>query len=203
MKHFIASLLLHISVFISLAFLNQNWTDMSADSPVVVNLIELPGSIVPEITQKNVKTILKKKKTKKKVTATAKNTLPSKLKEQTNESSEEVTQEGSDITDEELAAVKLSYTQELKFFLERNKKYPRPARRMRQSGIVKLKVNISQSGQFSNVVILSPAPFSSLNTAAVELFKKLGKFKPLPKDYKGNNEFIIPIAYKLNGRSSS
>ena len=92
------------------------------------------------------------------------------------------------------------YTAELKAFLDQNKVYPRMAARLRQSGIVKVKVSIDSKGVFNDVKVVSPAPFDSLNSSTVSLLKSLGKFKPLPKEFYPKEDFIIPIVYKLTGR---
>jgi TonB family protein len=96
-------------------------------------------------------------------------------------------------------AVMATYTQQLKLYLEENKVYPRIALRLRQKGIVTIKVLINQNGKFSNIQVVSQSPFSSLNQAAMNLLRSLGQFKPLPAHYQGQQEFIIPIAYRLNG----
>ena len=73
-----------------------------------------------------------------------------------------------------------SYAKQLKIYLEKNKNYPRAALRLRQSGVVKVKLQIYKDGRFGDIQVISPSPFDSLNQAAVDLLKHLGSFKPLP-----------------------
>ncbi len=91
-----------------------------------------------------------------------------------------------------------SYSEELKVFLEQNKKYPRLAQRLKQSGTVTLRVKIYADGRFGNVEILNESPFDSLNQAAVDLLKSLGRFKPLPQSFESEENFVIPIAYRMD-----
>ena len=91
-----------------------------------------------------------------------------------------------------------SYAQQLKVYLEQNKVYPRAAIRLRHSGIVKVKLQITQDGKFKDIEVIAPSRFRTLNQAAISLLKGLGHFKPLPEILnKKSEEFIIPIAYNL------
>jgi len=90
-----------------------------------------------------------------------------------------------------------SYAEQLKLYLEQNKVYPRTALRLKQSGVVTIKLQIRNDGQFGEIQIASPSPFSTLNQAAVDLLRKLGHFKPLPPKFGTEEEFLIPIAYRL------
>lgn len=96
-------------------------------------------------------------------------------------------------------AQSLTYVQELQAFLEKNKSYPKTALRLRHSGVVQLRLVIAPDGTFSHVEILNPSPFETLNGAALQLVSGLKAFKPLPSDFKGDGEFIVPIAYRLKG----
>lgn len=90
-----------------------------------------------------------------------------------------------------------SYIHQLQFYIEKNRFYPRKAMRLGQQGTVKLRLVIQKDGRFSEVEIIEPSPFQSINEAAYQLVSNLGTFKPLPEPYKDFGEFIIPIAYKL------
>lgn len=91
----------------------------------------------------------------------------------------------------------LSYAQELKVFLEQNKRYPRQAIRLGQAGTVLVKVKIGSDGRFNEIQLEKPSSFPILNKAAVGLFRRLGRFKPLPKGIQANSKFTIPIAYVI------
>jgi protein TonB len=93
------------------------------------------------------------------------------------------------------------YTMQLKEFLDKNKKYPRMAARMGQSGIVEVKLSIDSSGGFRDVTVINPAKFESLNASTIKYLKKLGRFKPLPKEFFPKEDFIVPIVYKLSRKT--
>lgn len=91
-----------------------------------------------------------------------------------------------------------AYVVELKNYLEKHKRYPRIAAKLRQSGIVKVKLSILQDGTFKDIKVLDPSQYKSLNKSALNLLKELGSFKPLPKEFYPKEEFIIPIKYVLS-----
>jgi protein TonB len=88
------------------------------------------------------------------------------------------------------------YALELRAYIEKNKFYPRMAKRLKQSGSLQLNIVINENGQFENVSMAKTTPFPILNKAAIKLVNKLGKFKPLPGS-AGKRSFVIPIRYKL------
>lgn len=92
---------------------------------------------------------------------------------------------------------KLDYASELKLFLEKRKKYPRMARKLRQSGTAIIQVQISLDGSFSKVTLLESSHFKSLDQAAVKLVASVRRFKPLPKNYSTDQKFSIPISYLI------
>lgn len=94
---------------------------------------------------------------------------------------------------------KVNYAQELKLYIEKNKFYPRSARRLKQAGLVLLHLQIDSEGHFHHIHILEPCNHETLNQAALDLIKKLGRFKPLPKEFANLTDFTIPIAYQLSG----
>lgn len=93
--------------------------------------------------------------------------------------------------------VAFDYTQELKLYLEKSKHYPRQAIRLKQSGTVEVQVKIGASGSFSEIHLSRPSKFPLLDQAALNLFKKLGRFKPLPEQIPPDSNFTIPIAYVM------
>ena len=88
------------------------------------------------------------------------------------------------------------YAAELRQFIENNKFYPRVAKRLKQSGKVKLNLKVTKDGIFEDVSLASSSQFPLLNKAAIELVKKLKKFKPLPSTVQ-KYSFSIPIKYQL------
>ena len=107
----------------------------------------------------------------------------------------------SDVTPGEKQKTRLSYTQQLKNYIEQNKFYPRLALRLNQVGVVRIRLEITPNGIFKNVKIIHASAHKSLNTAALKLIKDLKHFKPLPKSFQKDTGFIIPLAYEITGVS--
>lgn len=188
MKYLILSVFIHISL-ISLLF-SSGWRPLSKAQnleKVTVDVLIVPpsssGSDKPR--PQRVRNVVSRPSTK----AKAAPTEPTPLGR--TEKREESPQAS--------AAQALSYVQELQAFLEKNKSYPKTALRLRHSGTVQLRLVIAPDGTFSHVEILTPSPFDTLNGAALKLVSGLKSFKPLPSDFKGDGEFVVPIAYRLKG----
>jgi len=188
MRFYLVSFFLHFSVLLMGFFFSQTPTRLnpSQKNTVIVEMISLPEINTPKSSplkiQKKAQPIAKKPSPKKTFT-TKKQKDESKLKE-------EVTSEAS-------RSASLTYAQELKLFLEKNKHYPRQAIRLKQSGVVIVRVRITTRGGFKNVEVTGPSSFPILNQAAINLLNKLGKFKPLPKKLKGDTQFTIPVSYVM------
>lgn len=91
-----------------------------------------------------------------------------------------------------------AYFTDLRFDIERNKIYPKLARRLKQSGIVHVKFDISKEGQISNVNVKKQCPFHRLNEAALELLSSLKKQYPLPDEINAEKiSVVLPINYIL------
>lgn len=90
------------------------------------------------------------------------------------------------------------YIAELRSFLEKKKKYPALAKKMGQSGKVKIKFEINRDGKITNSQIAEASHFESLNKSAKTLIDEIQMFKPFPAEVKRLTwQFIIPIEYKL------
>ena len=113
------------------------------------------------------------------------------------ETSEEIRLDASKSTGAAGKQPKLHYAQELKTYLERNKHYPRQAIRLKQSGTLTVRVRIDSDGTFKRVELVSPSSFPILDRAAIDLLKRLGRFKPLPAHIQANTNFTIPIAFMM------
>ncbi len=83
--------------------------------------------------------------------------------------------------------------------IERQKNYPRRAKRMRQQGIVKVGFSLSKNGVMSNLRIVQSSGITSLDNATLQAVKKVGRFPVFPAGInKQSISYIIPIAYQLN-----
>lgn len=78
-----------------------------------------------------------------------------------------------------------------------NTDYPEAARKLKQEGLVIMKLDISKSGAFT-ASVLKECPFSRLNKAAQKTFDSIGRFKPFPKGFKQSEwNITIPINYEI------
>ena len=82
------------------------------------------------------------------------------------------------------------YIAELRAFLDKKKKYPALAKKMGQTGLVKIKFEIDRQGRVLSTEIAEASEFESLNKSAKSLIDQVQSFKPFP-------QFIVPIEYKL------
>ncbi|NQZ00910.1 MAG: energy transducer TonB [Bdellovibrionales bacterium] len=90
------------------------------------------------------------------------------------------------------------YFTELRMDIERRKKYPKLAKRLRQSGRVILKFEIGKSGKIENVYVDEPSPFKALNDSAKKLLTNLKGEYPLPSAIKAERiEVKLPVSYRL------
>ena len=204
MRYFLVSVTIHLSVFFSIQLMGEHPFHHSQNAAIIVELHIISGSEATELQDKkslksdNTNSPVKKedgdfilvsKKNVSKKDYSKKGLKKVSLEEALHTESFLKSREGQDML--------LSYSQQLKVYLEQNKTYPRVAQRLKHSGTVKLKLSISTDGEFGKIEVVSPSPFNTLNHAAVTLLKDLGRFKPLPKSFKGSEDFVIPIAYKL------
>lgn len=167
------------------------------------------------ITQFEVRSpMFKQKKTRriyktKKLTTHNKSSIPT-TEDSLSDTTEKEQQSGSALKKtESLASIKgligvsrpLTDTEKYKVYIYRkiynSIDYPEAAQKLRQEGLVVVKVKISNSGQFI-ADVQKECPFSRLNKAAKRTFTLIGSFKPFPKGFNENGwEITVPIHYNL------
>lgn len=82
--------------------------------------------------------------------------------------------------------------------IERRKPYPKMAKRLRQTGEVILRFEISRDGKIKNVIVDEPSRYRSLNEAAQKLISNLKGSYPLPSTIQANAISIrLPVNYSL------
>ncbi len=100
---------------------------------------------------------------------------------------------------ETLKAIENKYFQKIQELIEENKKYPKIAKRLNQSGEIYLNFTIYKNGQISNIKITKSSNFRRLNKAAVEIMSEIEKFDPIPDELnKDIWNITVPIVYKIN-----
>ena len=76
--------------------------------------------------------------------------------------------------------------------------YPSLAVRLKQQGLVKLKLVIDAEGNIREQSIVTPARYPYLNQAAIATIKRIGSFDQFPQNLKQEIvEVIVPIVYEL------
>ena len=94
--------------------------------------------------------------------------------------------------------IKNEYLSKLRAEIEKNKIYPKRAKRLKQQGKVVVTFLLSKNGQIKNINLKNGSSFKGLNKAALELLERIGKFEPIPKELEKNNWTIeIPINYAI------
>lgn len=90
------------------------------------------------------------------------------------------------------------YIAELKYDLEKRKKYPVMAKKMGHTGRVTIKFEIDRRGEIIYSEILVPAKHPSLNESVQKLLLETKTFKPFPEEISRTTwKFILPVEFKL------
>lgn len=90
------------------------------------------------------------------------------------------------------------YEQLLVAWLEKHKKYPRRAKRLRIEGEGMLRILINRSGQTQQVSLEQRTGNRLLDKAALAMAKRANPFPPIPQnDPRSQLEFVVPVAFVL------
>jgi len=96
------------------------------------------------------------------------------------------------------AAATARYEQLLVAWLEKHKKYPRRAKRLRIEGEGMLRILIDRTGQTRQVSLEQPTGNRLLDKAALEMAQRANPFPPMPEnDPRRKLEFMVPVAFVL------
>ncbi len=102
----------------------------------------------------------------------------------------------SDSTKEHLTN---EYLSKIKSHIEKYKKYPKRAKRLKQQGQVIVGFEIAPNGQISSVSLKSKSPYKRLNLAALKILKEIIRFDPIPKELNKTTWAIeVPISYSIS-----
>lgn len=90
------------------------------------------------------------------------------------------------------------YEQLLVAWLEKHKKYPRRAKRLRIEGEGMLRILIDRTGQVRQVNLEQRTGNRLLDKAALEMAQRANPFPSMPEnDPRGKLEFMVPVAFML------
>ncbi|MFB1490015.1 MULTISPECIES: TonB family protein [unclassified Thiocapsa] len=90
------------------------------------------------------------------------------------------------------------YYAELAAWLERHRRYPSQARKLRQEGIVRVRFVIDSSGKVISHRIEASSGHTALDHAASELLRRASPMPAIPASMgQSRLEIVVPIAYRL------
>ena len=83
--------------------------------------------------------------------------------------------------------------------IEKNKVYPKVAKRLNQTGKVIVSFDILKDGKITNIKIIDKSKFEKLDEASIELLRNIGFFEAIPNELNKTVWNIqIPINYQIN-----
>lgn len=94
----------------------------------------------------------------------------------------------------------LTYAQELHLFIEKHRRYPIQAQRLKQEGTAVISLVILKNGTFEKIQLVESSGYKILDSAALKTLKSLERFNPLPNQNLIRQEFVIPMFYKVRNR---
>ena len=91
------------------------------------------------------------------------------------------------------------YLAKVKNKIEKNKVYPKVAKRLNQTGKVIVSFDILKDGKVTNIKIINKSKFEKLDEASIELLRNIGFFEAIPNELNKTVWNIqIPINYQIN-----
>ncbi|MGJ0314677.1 TonB family protein [Aliarcobacter cryaerophilus] len=176
--------------------------------PIIEKIVEKPAPKVIEKPKKVEKKIVKQEKQIEKVVEKT----PEKIVEQTTENIEKMhvaeqnetsqkqqssIQENSN--NEKNKNLESEYLAKVKNKIEKNKVYPKVAKRLNQTGKVIVSFDILKDGKVTNIKIINKSKFEKLDEASIELLTNIGFFEAIPNELNKTVWNIqIPINYQIN-----
>ncbi|MBU3014879.1 energy transducer TonB [Poseidonibacter lekithochrous] len=175
--------------------------------PVVEKVVETPVEIKPLPKTKSKNIIKHKKKKKKKIVKkvekpTKKIETPKKVEVAETpvleQSSQKSIQKKVVLDSSKIKALENEYLAKLRHLIEKNKIYPKSAKRLRQMGKVHISFVITKDGHIKDAKILRNSKYKRLNKAAIAILSNINKFEPIPKKLNRNSwEITVPIVYEI------
>ncbi|MDK2084202.1 TonB family protein [Aliarcobacter butzleri] len=103
------------------------------------------------------------------------------------------------INQDEINDIKKQYLAKVRATIEKNKIYPKAAKRLNQTGKVNVNFDILKNGEIRNVKVLGKSSFAKLDEASIELLIKISNFDEIPEELKKSVwNVTIPIDYSIN-----
>ncbi|PRM87659.1 energy transducer TonB [Aliarcobacter cryaerophilus] len=176
--------------------------------PIIEKIVEKPAPKVIEKPKKVEKKIVKQEKPIEKI---VEKPAP-KVVEKENENIEKIAvaeqneistkQESiiqSNSNNERNKNLESEYLAKVKNKIEKNKVYPKVAKRLNQTGKVIVSFDILKDGKITNIKIIHKSKFEKLDEASIELLTNIGFFEAIPNELNKTVWNIqIPINYQIN-----
>jgi len=97
------------------------------------------------------------------------------------------------------AASSIRYEQLLVAWLEKHKKYPRQAKRLRIEGEAIVRILIDRRGKIQQVILEQGTGNRMLDKAVLAMTQRADPFPPMPEhDPRQKLEFMVPVAFLLH-----
>ncbi len=100
---------------------------------------------------------------------------------------------------DEIKIIEEEYLQHVRLLIQKNKFYPKRAKRFKQTGKVLVAFTINKDGSFCDVRVLEDSRYKLLNSAALDIFQRIAHFEVIPEKLKDKKiwEITIPISYTI------
>lgn len=93
---------------------------------------------------------------------------------------------------------KENYISRLREFIDKNKKYPKMSKRLKEEGRVLLSFRVLKSGEFKNIKLLESSDNKRLDKAALNALIDSERFEPFSKKINKNYmDFSLPIVFEI------
>lgn len=103
------------------------------------------------------------------------------------------------IDSSEIQSLEDAYLSKVRNLIEKNKIYPKVAKRLNQTGKVYVTFLITKDGEIKNCRVHKSSKFESLDNASIEILLKIASFEAIPKELNKNSwEITVPIVYQLS-----
>lgn len=103
------------------------------------------------------------------------------------------------ISKAQINSIEDAYLSKVKAKIEKNKFYPKIAKKLNQTGKVLVSFDILKDGKVINIRIIQNSKFEKLDEATIELLTNIGYFETIPGELNKTIWNIqIPINYQIN-----
>ena len=98
--------------------------------------------------------------------------------------------------------LKQQYLAYLNQVISEQQRYPRQSRRRGETGVISLRLVISQNGELKSVHIIDQSRYNRLNREALAMVRRAAPFRPLPASMANPPlTLVLPVEFKLTKHS--